>query len=59
VTSPQPMLPIAVFRKDDTWSWLCRIPLCGQSEWRGRHVDALADAHKHLRSHREFGFGKR
>ena len=53
------MRAVAVFRKDDTWTWMCRVPLCGQSEWRGRHVDALADAHRHLRGHSEFGFGKR
>ena len=28
-----------------------------RSDWRGRHRDALADAHRHLTDHRHFGFG--
>jgi hypothetical protein len=50
------MPPVFVFKDKDVnvWRWTCR--QCSQSEWRGRHDEALSDAQKHIRSHESFGF---
>jgi hypothetical protein len=49
---PEPR--ITVSRDDEVWHWVCRC--CLQSQWRSHHKDALADARRHLESHRSFGF---
>jgi hypothetical protein len=54
---PSPL--VSVYRDGNTWRWTCRLPLCCQSDWRGRHRDALTDAQGHLNGHARFGLQRR
>ena len=55
---PRGPAPVAWVAKDGgVWRWECRV--CGCSDVRWRHRDALREVRQHLARHNDFGFGRK
>jgi hypothetical protein len=47
---------VAVSKRDQTWHWDCRWPLCQRADWAPTQPRALSEGLTHVRDHLTFGF---